>query len=180
MVHGCGGLTNEPDFVYIPVEHTPSVNGLPTSMQYGSANGGEFQKSYHGLAPPFAQIVESPTQVHVYPMQIDTWNREKMNLTGGAFVPGPYPKNARAPVSGPDAIYSGLLECPLTTRIRKHTTASWNASNAAQIFSCEKPQHCQASPSTADACLAAAKELPGLNGASISLDQGHSTTLPAG
>jgi hypothetical protein len=180
MINGCGGLTNDPDYVYVPVEHTPSDNGLPTSMQYGYANGGEYQKSYHGLAPPFAQIVESPQQVHVYPMQIDTWNRDKMNLTGGAFVPGPYPKNARAPVTGPDAVYSGILECPLTTRIRKHTTATWNASNAAQIFSCEKPQHCQTAPGTAEECFAAAKELPGLAGVTISEDQGQSTTLPAG
>jgi hypothetical protein len=180
MINGCGGLTNDPDYVYVPVEHTPSDNGLPTSMQYGYANGGEYQKSYHGLAPPFAQIVESPQQVHVYPMQIDTWNRDKMNLTGGAFVPGPYPKNARAPVTGPDAVYSGILECPLTTRIRKHTTATWNASNAAQIFSCEKPQHCQTAPGTAEECFAAVKELPGLAGVTISEDQGQSTTLPAG
>ena len=33
------------------------------------------------------------------------------------FVPGPQPKNALAPTKGPDAVYSGLLECPLTTRV---------------------------------------------------------------
>jgi hypothetical protein len=27
-----------------------------------------------------------------------------------------------APTTGPDALYSGLLECPLTTRITKHAT----------------------------------------------------------
>ena len=51
--------------------------------------------------------------------QIDTWHREKMDVAGGPFVPGPYPEAAYAPRSGPDAIYSGLLECPLTTRIEK-------------------------------------------------------------
>ena len=50
-------------------------------------------------------------------MQIDTWNRAEMNLTGSRFVPGPYPKNVLAPKTGPDAVYSGLLECPLTTRV---------------------------------------------------------------
>ena len=25
-------------------------------------------------------------------VQIDTWNRDAMNLTGGVFVPGPVPK----------------------------------------------------------------------------------------
>ena len=34
-------------------------------------------------------------------------------------MPGPYPKAALAPRAGPDAIYSGLLECPLTSRVAK-------------------------------------------------------------
>merc|ERR1719242_1751643 len=44
---------------------------------------------------------------------IDTWNRDHK---GPNFVPGPLPKAA---VSPPDAIYSGLLECPCTDRISK-------------------------------------------------------------
>ena len=54
-------------------------------------------------------------------MRVSTaWNRDKMNISGGSpFVPGPYPKMALAPRDGPDAIYSGLLECPLTDRIAK-------------------------------------------------------------
>jgi hypothetical protein len=184
MHPGCGFLGPEPDFVSVPVEHTPSASGLPTSMTFGYANGGEFRKSYHGLASPFAQIVESPRSISVEPMQIDTWNREKMNLTGGAFVPGPVPKNSRAPVTGPDAIYSGLLECPLTTRIRKHTTAGWNDSSVAQIFSCggekAKERRCDHSPSSAKDCFAAAEQLPGITGASLSKSQGNSSKLPAG
>jgi hypothetical protein len=109
------GLQPEPGWATIPVEHTPSVSGLPTSMVFGYSNGGEFRKTYHGLPPPFAQVVESPDRVHVTPMQIDTWNRDKMNLTGGKFVPGPYPKKSDgpwpsgslAPAEGVDAIYSG-------------------------------------------------------------------------
>lgn len=111
----------------------------------------------HVYAPPFAQLVESPTTLAGSPMQIDTvrasasvgaththslslcavaaaaelflscclhgwlqWNRDKMSINGtDPFVPGPYPKNALAPRSGPGAIYSGLLECPLTSRIKK-------------------------------------------------------------
>ena len=60
-------------------------------------------------APPFAQLVESPTAVNGIAMQIDTWNRDKMNLTGSPFVPGPHPRNSLAPTTGPDAIYSGTL-----------------------------------------------------------------------
>jgi len=95
-------------------------NNIPTSQNFGGANGGEYRKSFHGYAPGFAQIIDSPQQIHITPMQIDTWNRDKMNLTGPTgFVPGPVPRNNLAPITGPDAIYSGLLECPLTTRVRK-------------------------------------------------------------
>ena len=49
-------------------------------------------------------------------MQIDTFNREKMAVDSPAFVAGPLPRNSLSP---PNARYSGLLECPLTTRITK-------------------------------------------------------------
>ena len=68
----------EPGFVNMAVEHTPSDNGLPTSLVFGYSNGGEFRKTYHGLLPPYAQVVESPTRIHIEPMQIDTWNRDKV------------------------------------------------------------------------------------------------------
>ena len=58
----------EPGYVNIPVEHTPDPNGLPTSGLFGYNNGGEFRKSYHGLAPPFAQIIASPREVHFGPV----------------------------------------------------------------------------------------------------------------
>ena len=64
-----------------------------------------------------------------------------MNLTGSPFVPGPHPRNSLAPTSGPDAIYSGLLECPVTTRIRKSFepgSYGFNDSFAAQAFSCPR------------------------------------------
>jgi len=60
----------EPGFVDVPVEHTPSKAGLPTSMVFGYSNGGEFRKTYHGLVPPFAQVVESPEEVNIGVMQI--------------------------------------------------------------------------------------------------------------
>ena len=60
--------------------------------------------------------------------QIDTRNRDgSMAKPGDPFVPGPVPKSAqgRAPTSGADAVYSGLLECPCTDRIgRKVVNAS--------------------------------------------------------
>ena len=52
-------------------------------------------------------------------MQIDTWNRDEMSLTGGPFVPGPYPQKSGdpkwpsgnlAPVNGSDAGESDVAQ----------------------------------------------------------------------
>ena len=40
------------------------------------ALGGEFRKSYHGYPAGYAQLIQSPHQWVVEPMQIDTHNRE--------------------------------------------------------------------------------------------------------
>ena len=57
------------------------------------------------------------------------WNRERMpqwNQTWAPkFVAGPAPRNSLAPTEGVDALYSGLLECPLTTRVRKIIQANY-------------------------------------------------------
>jgi len=53
-------------------------------------------------------------------MQIDTWNRDEMDISGPLppkFVPGPLPRASLSPKSG--ALHSGLLECPITTRLTK-------------------------------------------------------------
>ena len=82
-----------------PYESVVDVSGLRTG------------KTFHAYAPPFAQLVESPHEFSGSPMQIDTWNRDKMDINGTSpFVPGPYPEHALAPKEGPGAIYSGLLE----------------------------------------------------------------------
>ena len=163
-----------PGFSLVPVEHEPSAAGFPTSLPFGYSNGGEFRKTYHALVPPFAQLIESPREVHVTPMQIDTWNRDRMNLTGSPFVPGPAPKRSLAPTSGPDAVYSGLLECPLTTRLRKHITGGgWNDSVAAQLSPCAH------GVATARACFSSAERI-GLAGRTVSTGQGADPARPAG
>ena len=43
-----------------------------------------------------------------------------MKMGDATFKPGPVPRNSWAPPAGShDAIYSGLLECPVSTRITK-------------------------------------------------------------
>ena len=79
---------------------------------FSDGNGGEYRKTLHIAPPGFAQLVESPTVLSGSPMQIDTWNREKMKIDGSSkFAPGIAPPHSLAPTTGPDAVYSGLLEC---------------------------------------------------------------------
>jgi hypothetical protein len=200
-------------FVDLAVEHTPSPEGLPTSGVFGYNNGGEFRKSYHALAPPFAQVVEAPQTVRFGPMQIDTWNRrapplppllllplplplplppphcsdrassacagDKMSLEPGSkFVPGPQPSNSFAPRSGVDAVYSGLLECPLTTRIRKQLTGGgWNDSFIATLGG----KGCAtAVQGGAEACYAAAQTLGLPDGLAVANATGPSASQPPG
>ena len=53
------GLQPEPGYATIPIEHTTSANGLPTYQPFGYSNGGEFRKTYKGVAPPFAQVISA-------------------------------------------------------------------------------------------------------------------------
>lgn len=86
--------------------------GGPASCVLHEGNGGEFRKSFHGYPKGFAQLVDSPEEFVLQPMQIDTWNRDNVDMNG--FVPGPEPVKSEAL---PGAAYSGLLECPCTDRI---------------------------------------------------------------
>jgi hypothetical protein len=47
-------------------------NPIPTSMAFGGANGGEYRKSYHGYAPGYAQVIDSPERFQITPMQVST------------------------------------------------------------------------------------------------------------
>ena len=92
----------------------------PAATVWAEGNGGESRKSYHSFPPPYAQLVESPVSWAIQPMQIDTQNRDgSMSEPGMPFTPGPHPIESHAPVTGPDSIYSGLLECPCTDRITR-------------------------------------------------------------
>ena len=130
-------MRSDPNFVTMPVQHTPSPLGIPTHAHLAAGNGGEYRKSYHGFASPVAYVIDSPTSVHVLPMQIDTWNRDEMNATGSRFVPGPLPKHSLSP-RGLDALYSGLLECPLTDKVVKTIAggSGYNDTVSANLFQC--------------------------------------------
>ena len=83
--------------------------------------GGEFRKSYHGYPNGYAQLIHSPTQWVVEPMQIDTHNRDYgINDEVGlkpSFLPKTFQNNMTDLKSG----LSPLIECPCTDRITKST-----------------------------------------------------------
>ena len=53
------------------------------------------------------------------------------------FVSGPVPAASLAPTTGPDAIYSGLLECPMTTRISKSVDGRYTVQTEGAACSAE-------------------------------------------
>jgi hypothetical protein len=155
-------------------------------FRFSDANGGEYRKSFHALAPPFAALIESPQVIGGAPMQIDTWNRDKMRLPTPEnplpppFVPGPVPTMSVAPTEGPDAIYSGLLECPRTTRVARlfnPGSADFNDTYAVEVAA-TACGHAVASPAD---CFAAVQGLPGLQPPTqVATQTVDSALLPAG
>lgn len=105
------------------VEPYLKKNGIPTSLFFSEGNGGESRQSFHGYPRNTAQLLHSPYYFRIQPMQIDTRNRHPKYINDTKFHPSLLPKNA---VSPPNASYSGLLECPCTTRIHKVINHNYN------------------------------------------------------
>ena len=93
------------------------------------------------------------------------------------FVPGPVPRTSLAPTSGPDVLYSGLLECPLTTRIRKVIDKGYGLRGAGG--SCGDHGAADAPIATAAECFAAVAETVGA-GADCSHAVGSDSSRPPG
>jgi hypothetical protein len=157
-------VTDEDDMI--------AANGIPTSVGFGAANGGEYRKSFHGYAPGQAQLIYSPKQMSITPMQIDTWNRDKMNIEGGPFVPGPVPRTSLAPLSGPDALYSGLLECPVTTRLRKNIQGG--------SYEIKVQDNCQTIIESPSECFAAAPKIDLPEGTNLTYSIADMPGFPSG
>jgi len=88
----------------------------PSIQLFSEGNGGESRGSYHGYPSGYAQILYSPKTFRIQPMQIDTRNRDPNYINDTVFHPGILPNSIAAPHN---ASYSGLLECPCTSRIHK-------------------------------------------------------------
>jgi len=125
------GLNHGATQFYLQAPSKPSNDmGIPDVQYFSEGNGGEYRKSFHGYPRGYAQLLYSPTTFKIQPMQIDTRNRD---YNGTGFKAGLLPKEALSP---PNATYSGLLECPCTTRIVK----KWNTTYASQAHgTCSTP-----------------------------------------
>ena len=126
--HGLHGMVawDMPHYIVEPSGTQSDPKGRPSHQSFASANGGEYRKSYHGFAPGYALVVDSPTEFQITPMQIDTWHRAEMNISAPLppkFVPGPLPRSSLA---GANPLHSGLLECPMTTRLTKAVDGAYD------------------------------------------------------
>ena len=111
-----------------------------------------YRKSYHGYPAGMAQLIDSPDTFHIQPMQIDTKNR---HYNGTDFKPDLLPADSAAP---PDASYSGLLECPCTTRIHKVINVTYATQNQGTCdTTVDQPKECLDGAGKIDPALANAQ-----------------------
>ena len=116
-------LTHGSEFTVSATEHshTDQTTGFD-SQSFNEHNGNEARQTFHGMPPAgenkqFAVILSQPTTWTFGPMQINTKNpdgsgkRCRGNASGCLL-----PRSSNAP---PGAPWSGLLECPCTTRVVK-------------------------------------------------------------
>lgn len=113
-------LFPNPTFTLIRDKPHTENGGFPTNIVFKENPGGEYRKSYHGYPKGFAQLIHSPTDFVLEPMQIDTHNREwsssAYNESGHKewFLPK-MEKNKNDLKSE----LSPLIECPCTTRVTR-------------------------------------------------------------
>ena len=99
---------------------------VPTAQNFWQGNGGEHRKAFKHLPRGTGQLIMSPEQFILQPMLINTNYQGDPNSTHDQnktarqlFHEAPMPKES---LSLPFANYSGLMECPCTTRTIKILT----------------------------------------------------------
>jgi hypothetical protein len=99
-------------------------HGFPTNIVFKENPGGEFRKSYHGYPSGFAQLLHSPAQWVVEPMQIDTHNRNYTITDQVGLKPSFLPEMVMNNMTNLHSGLSPLIECPCSDRIVKSTVLS--------------------------------------------------------
>ena len=106
-----------------------------------------------------------------------------MDINGGSkFVPGPLPNHSLAPSKGPDALYSGILECPITDRIEKTIKGGegYNSTFSPTLFQCNSNiTSCAHAIGSARDCFDAAQAAVG-KATTVETAQGASDTMASG
>eukprot|EP00812_Abedinium_dasypus_P000841 NODE_109_length_2084_cov_290.840315.p1 GENE.NODE_109_length_2084_cov_290.840315~~NODE_109_length_2084_cov_290.840315.p1 ORF type:complete len:681 (+),score=169.76 NODE_109_length_2084_cov_290.840315:29-2044(+) len=120
---------------------TQDGSTIPKVQTISEGNGNEARGAFKGYARGFAQLIASPTYYLSVPMIINT-NKKLTNDTS----PGPInhellPRNSLAP---PDALYSGIDECPCTTRTTKILDSYVATSHGHCEHVIETPEECEA------------------------------------
>eukprot|EP00192_Tetraselmis_astigmatica_P005277 CAMPEP_0117661422 /NCGR_PEP_ID=MMETSP0804-20121206/7529_1 /TAXON_ID=1074897 /ORGANISM="Tetraselmis astigmatica, Strain CCMP880" /LENGTH=509 /DNA_ID=CAMNT_0005468289 /DNA_START=163 /DNA_END=1692 /DNA_ORIENTATION=+ len=104
-------------------------------------NGNEHRGSYHGSPEGFAQIINSPDRVHPFIHLINTRGGGGRGGIGSTLLPSS--SNAK-----PGARYSGLVECPCTTRRNINPKNNSVDGKPAEIpFNCKQEVAAQHNPS---------------------------------
>lgn len=96
----------------------PGVQPIPTTQAFSEGNGNEHRASYKGYANGVAQLIHSPTTWSNNAMIINT-NKNLTNDTSAGPIVRDQRLLPRHSIAPPDADYSGILECPCTTRLPK-------------------------------------------------------------
>jgi hypothetical protein len=96
---------------------------VPVMQMMVEGNGNEHRRTFKWFPTGYAQFLESPTSFSPNLMMINTnnpntpnWGKRGGPLPKGGNMSGWISMGSRAP---PNAEYSGLLECPCTTRVVK-------------------------------------------------------------
>jgi hypothetical protein len=169
--HGAGG--DKIQFVreagYQP-QRLKSGEPIPGVQSFNEHNGNEARQSYHGLpvlnGKQTVQPIYAPETFIMSPMQINTKNPDKKKWPGTRG--GPLPRASSAPA---DATYSGILECPCTTRITKDLSGHVTINKGQCDF--------EDGVSTATECFAAAHVL-GMSPVIANVTMVKNVSAPAG
>jgi hypothetical protein len=91
----------------------PAAVGIPHAQAFSEGNGNEHRQSFKGYPNKYAQLIHSPSAFSNSPMIINTNKRLTDDKSPGFVNNVLLPRHSLAP---PNATYSGILECPCTTR----------------------------------------------------------------
>ena len=115
----------EPRDIGFGINVDADASTVPTAQNFWQGNGGEHRKSFKHLPKGTGQYIYSPEEFILQPMLINT-NYQGDNSTADQnktarelFYEAPLPLESLSPVG---ANYSGLMECPCTTRTKRIIT----------------------------------------------------------